>query len=50
MEYRTYDYRGMRGDGLLRIRIFFLSRRNGGTRRPPDFGRLQNPAAIFSLF
>ncbi|HNT44430.1 MAG TPA: hypothetical protein PKN85_08205, partial [Syntrophorhabdaceae bacterium] len=28
----------------------FLSRRDGGTRRPPDLGRLRDPAAIFSLF
>ena len=43
---------GMRGDNSFRIKntIFFLSRRDGGTRRPPDFGRLRNPAAVFSLF
>jgi hypothetical protein len=42
------------GDGAGQLAqnkdILFLSRRDGGTRRPPDFGRLRNPAAIFSLF
>jgi len=43
---------GMRVDNSFRIKntIFFLSRRDGGTRRPPDLGRLQDPAAVFSLF
>jgi hypothetical protein len=43
---------GMRGDNFFSIKetIFFLSRRNGGPRRPPDFGRLRNPAAVFSFF
>jgi hypothetical protein len=42
----------MRGDKFFRIKktIFFLSRRDGGTRRPPDLGRLRDPAAVFSLF
>jgi len=43
---------GDEGGSLLQDKkhYFFLSRRDGGTRRPPDFGRLRNPAAVFSLF
>jgi len=41
----------MREDRLFKDKdILFLSRRDSGTRRPPDLGGLQDPAAIFSLF
>jgi len=42
---------GMREERLFKNCPYsFLSRRHGGTRRPPGFGRLRNPAAVFSLF
>jgi len=41
----------MRGERLFKDKdILSLPRRDGGTRRPPDLGRLQGPAAVFSLF
>jgi len=43
----------MRGDDFFRIRKntnFFLSRRHGGTRRPPDLGRPRSGGSLFSLF
>jgi len=37
--HRTYDYRvDEKGQVVKDKDIFFLSRRDGGTRRPPDLG------------